>query len=337
MASAVSAISPLDISQSAPENPKSFSCCGCGAVRRCFSYISELYNRLVDPVNAATDMTQIVTNLTNARVFNVFLSLFQNATNATEERWIHYDSVMKVVRTAKILAIVTVPFALYSIFREAWSVCVGNSRLEASLRLAEGLSWLCQSLATALNGVQMMEIAVLQAVEWVFSLSVAAVFFSAATIILSCMQLAEGKEFLRKLNNTATSENERVKDLQEDSYAKQYDVQKYLEKHKNHIGKSIKIWTKITKVLSGGDIDFKGVINSLEERVKAKNFAHKLAIVSSVVSFIGMALLFSPILMPFGYGLLALASGVAVFQFVWDRRAQRRLENELEVLVPSEQ
>ncbi len=314
----------------AQEQPTSV-CCAC--VRQRFanlaasfnqSSVGRICNRYIYPYTAIIfNMIRMVINLSNARIFNIFLNLFRNAATATQERWVRSDLMLRIVRYTKTLAVLSIPFALFTICKEIYNCIVEPRKYEAVLRLLEAFAWLSDSMATFLNGLQMLGTLAIQATNWVFALSLLAAFLSLATIALNIKNLYHVRRLQHLMSN---GENPAVilDNLLMKSDArlnKAFDVNARRLRH------------QLVEVhQQSGQIQQRAV-EALKMRIKIKNFCHKLAIVSSVIALIGMSLFFIPLAGP-GYGMLAVAAGISAVKSLYERQAVRRLNIALGGLVP---
>jgi hypothetical protein len=89
---------------------------------------------------------------------------------------------------------------------------------------------------------------------------------------------------------------------------------------------------QILQIIRKGSLQDKAILHEeLKERVKQKIDLHKLAILSAVVGFIGVMVLFFPIIGPtvLGVGLIACAALISLIKYVEEKQSIKRLENVL--------
>lgn len=292
-------------------------------IRQCFAYLSHTFNqsrinrfcqRCIYPYTSlVTNAIQVVVNLSNARIFNIFINIFQNTTTAIEERWIRSTLMLKIVRSTKILALTTLPFALFVIGKEICSCFTAPSKMDAIFRLLEGVTWLSDSLAASLNGLQIL--GVFQAVNWIFSLSLSSTLLSIALIILRGKELYSSQKMQFLMENS----NNLLEDLLSyDNYAlnKIFDVD------------AQKLRATLLNVQQQAENIQQQMIETLKNRIRIKNFCHRLAIISSLITLIGMAILFIPLISP-GYGLLAVAATVSFIKVLYEKKSTNYLNKVL--------
>lgn len=299
----------------------------------CESCVGTLYRRAVDYIPLASGIYYLVSSVANMRAFSGLLHLFEHASAAAGDSWMQHGVIQKLVHYAKILAAVSIPFALYSVGCEIINLFDDYDRLGAVLRLTEGLAWLGDCTATFTTGLHMIGAAAASAASWAFSFYVAGTFLSIATTILNSRSLYQGEEFLSRM------ESEPAQQIWEELKAKSpRDLTNLFDAKGSRIEKTIKaVEEQMAKCDPEEQRDLLDrTFTVMKERIRTKGWANRFAIVSSIVSCIGMIIfLFTPIA-PLAYGLLALSAAISIVKFFYERNAIADFEESMKTLIPTE-
>lgn len=288
------------------------------------SCIGKFYQRCVTYTPLVTDLTGVIVNIANAKTFSFLLNFLFDTTAASGDSWKGQEWLVRAVREVKVLAAVTIPVALYSLGRDSFELINGTEKVDATLRVAENLSWLGDSTSTFISGLEVTgAIAEGTSALTFFPISVASACLATATITLNGRRLYQSRQLIKEMDLQA-SDNEVLTLLNnKDEY--------FLQKSFNVEGDKLKetlqdIQGLAAKKLASGDAKssqetLQKTVDGLKERIRTKNWSHGLAILSSVVTLIGMAiLLFSP-LGPIAYAILAVAALVSVAKFLYERKS----------------
>lgn len=323
-----SLIPPESPSHAASPNVSSVSC-------SCFSNLSSsinnscvgrFYRRCVAYTPLVTDLTGVIVNIANAKTLSFLLNFVFDTTAASGGSWKGQEWLFKAVRDVKVLAAVTIPVALYSLGRDTYELVRGTEQVDAGLRVAENLSWLGDSTSTFISGLESTgAIHNGIAATTFFPISIASGCLATATIALNGRRLYQSRQLLKEMD-AEPGDNEVLTLLtSKDEY--------FLQKSFNVEGEKLKetlqeIQGLAAKKLANGDAKasqntLKTTVDSLKERIRTKNWSHRLSILSSIVTLVGMGiLLFSPF-GPIAYGLMAVAALVSVAKFLYERKSMR--------------
>lgn len=205
MAAATLVTTPLpDPSLGFPEHPAQSSSC-IDRISQYFNKVNEefqkttigqLYSVYAPYQPLVAHAWNCVSYTVNARIFNVLLNLFWRTTTATGDGWQKYDHLFQAVCVCKIVAIVSVPFALYSATRNTYELVHGTEKLDAGLRLCEDISWICDSLTTFVTGLEMAGAAMAEtAARVVFGLSAVSAIFAVGSLVLNGKHWTQNSEY----------------------------------------------------------------------------------------------------------------------------------------------
>lgn len=343
---AIPNVNPLD--NGTPPNPAAPAAAPLAAsgfssaISNCFSNLAQsiqnscigrFYQRCVSYSPLVSDLTGVIVNIANAKTFSYMLNFVFDTTAASSSQWKGQEWALKAIRDAKLLAAVTIPVALYSVIRDGYEVALGTEKIDASLRVAENLSWLGDSTATVISGLEVTGAIPEGAVAATFfPISIASGCLATATIALNARRLYQNQQLLKEMNAQGSDDQVLTLLTSKDEY--------FLNKNFNVEGGKLKttlqeIQTLAQNKLSGGDAHasqgvLQQTVRSLKERISTKNWSHALSILSSTVTLIGMSILLFTPLSPVAYSLMAAAALVSVIKFLYERRALKHFATTLE-------
>lgn len=316
-----------------PPTPPAHPTSCCQRVYECFQRIRHNFDnsRLGRLVYHGINLSPLISNactcvssIVNGQYFNILVNLMWNANTASEAAWKRYEWAFKLIRGAKVFAITAVPFALLTAGKAAYEIVATNEKIDAMLRMIESLGWTGDCASYFVNGLFDLDLVSRNAMTVAFSFSVASAFLSTATLALNAKHLYHGNKLLETIERTGGNY---VGVLQHLNLKSDYEIRR-------HFGVAgHKFREKILPIIQNAENNagiVQTTVDHLKDRIKDKNFSHKLAIASAAVTCIGMLiLLFTPIF-PLAYGLLALAAAVAVYNFFIERRSVNKLKHELQ-------
>lgn len=228
-------------------------------------------------------------------------------------------------------ALASVPFALMEAgknFRAAVAAPEASQRLDAALNGIGALSWAGDSLATSGFGAQ--SLGWLQDVStWTTPLAIVSTGLSAVTLVTESLSWKEGNALLRELNHPdgVQPQEERYSAVALTNLLNKSDY--ILNKHFRV--DAAKLREQITSIAEAVTTHPKenitkatSVLNGLKDRIKAKNFSNKLAILAAIVGLIGGAILLFTPLGTLGLAIMTVGYLVSIIKFGYEYRASRR-------------
>ena len=229
--------------------------------------------------------------------------------------------MLQAMRSAKICAIASVPFAIYNTSRGVYDMATTPEKVDGLLRMIEGLGWLGESSSTFVNGLHMIGAVSINAISLGFAFSVTGAFLSSATLVLNAKHLHHGRRLSEELHKLGDDHEGVLKALESKT-----DYQ--LHRHFGVAGDKIR--TKVQQVLANrqDEAAVKSTVDSLKGRIRSRNFSHALAIVSAAVTIIAMSILLFTPLSTLAYGLLAAAAVVGIIKYFYEHRAVNRLKRD---------
>lgn len=289
------------------------------ASRNCCSRLSDVSRYVTECIDYYAD--PVVNGASSAAYASV--ALLQPLVSAAGNTASGADSSSSIlVGSGKIAAAVAIPFAIYGIIQEGRQMFSGKHKIDSAFRMVQNVAWLADSTGTFVRGLCQVGAVGQQAMQVAFGFTVAGAALSVATIALHAKAIYQSNQFLEKLNKK--SEKEAIDHaLAQSAYRK--------EKYFNFDATT---YNQLTLISANANTEIQGEAKThLINRVKESNFGRKLAILSAVVSLVAMAvLLFTPAA-PIGFFLLAVASGILLAKFFYERRSVKHFSTKIQELV----
>jgi hypothetical protein len=324
----------LDLSPITIESPPDLNSC-CDRIKKCFAAISVWFQLSVVGTIVRkysyfrTLWWELYNFLASAANLKSFDTVFVVVGNSAQEIWQRISLLDKLVRIVKVLSVVSIPFAILGIVWEVKELINGPDCISSFLRIIENFAWLSESAATFVTGLHMLGTAIQATAMWAYTLYVANTFLSIATIILNCRSLQKDRRFLENLEvaEDAGKGWEYIKTSIKKNGLAFFDVNMtrfnfLINRIDKHIGLLDKSPNDQKKLVGKA-------ITILRERIKAKDVCHKMIIVSSLVTCLGMViLLFTPVF-PLAYAMLVLSALIGIVRFFRNRESVQKMDQAL--------
>jgi len=218
---------------------------------------------------------------------------------------------------------ISIPFALRSIWKSTKGLVTGKNKVDSALRKMEGWAWLIDSTDTLFNGLHLSG----AAVKLVASASVASSFLGLATIALSAKHITESNQLLNSFKRCTDRDV-----FVQIGTMKNRNLTKYFNVNAQDLTKAL---AQIAERLSS-DIPerekvkiYDGANKILKNRIKDKNFSHKLTILSSTIAFVAMLVLTFTPLAPLAYLCLTIAAVITLAKVIREYRASSKFFSDL--------
>lgn len=306
----------------------------------------KLYHWCVEYFPLASNLTSAVVYAFNAQAFSALLNVIFRTIASGSEGWKNHTWVVLAIQNVKLLAAVSLPFAIYSVMYNGWLVLFGKEKIDAALTAIEGLGWLADSAATFIAGLDVAGV-LHNTVTTALSFSLVGVALSTATIALNVRRLWQSHSMKKEIkactdkagNEDAAAQLKLLASSKDNYYLdKNFNTGKLgpeltlkdaLEKIEYFCEKAVGKQGE-SKVQETGKQIQQETMNCLRGRIRTKEWSHQLAIVSSVITAIGMLVF---LLSPFSvaaYGLLAVAAVISVGSFIYERKCIRTFQTAIE-------
>lgn len=259
----------------------------------------------------------------NARIFDAFFTMLSKLPVAAGSAASN-PLVSKVVEVAKLIPIISVPFAIHKIAKESKRLSNKAEKIDVSLRLIEGLAWLGDSVGVLLTGLNVTtEVAsTIVAVAWHFSAASSVLWL--ATLFLNAKHIKNSNAFKAEMNEKKLF-SDRIRDVED---LNDYQIKRYFGVK----GKDLR--PLLTRIQANSKVNSNlglRTSNELISRITNKNFSRKLVILSCIVNFIAMALILFTLATPVGYALLAIGAAAALIKAVYERRSASNFMKQMKV------
>jgi len=233
----------------------------------------------------------------------------------------------KITTCMEFIPGISIPFALRAIWKATKGLVKGKNKVDSALRKMEGWAWLIDSTYTLFNGLHLSGAVGLTAVKIAASASVASSFLWLATIALSVKHIKESNQLLNSFKK-CTDRNVFV----QIGTMKNRDLTKYFNVNAQALtGALAKIATKLSSDIPEGEKVkiYDGANKILKNRIKDKNFSHKLTILSSTITFVAMLVLAFTPLAPLAYLFLTVSAVITLAKVIREYRASSKFFNDL--------
>jgi hypothetical protein len=236
--------------------------------------------------------------------------------------------------------ILTMPLAIASIIEESLNIRDEtrkkrpNEVVDAGLRMLLTFSALGDNVASMTNGLSMAGIT--PAIAWATPLAIVSACFSTVIVVINWRAMKQSEKLLAMLEKTGKRDSlEALKALEEELLdSTNRDGELFANKQFGIINYE-KYSAQIVQIIrKGTDRSKAALLGELQDRVKQKIDLHKLAILSAVIGFIGVMILFFPVIGPvvLGVGLIACAALISLIRYVEEKQSIKRLENVIDRL-----
>lgn len=302
---------------------------------RGYRVCTKSYNLCVEYYPLASNLARAIRYVANVQA-TVFLNFMFRTVATSSKSWNQHVWVVKVVRNSKLFAAASLPFALYRVGYSGWKVIRGTEKFDFALKAIEGLSCLGDSISTFIAGLDVAGV-LHRTATLTLSISLISVVLATATIALNIRRLRQGQAAVREIQTcgqaaVAAGESPAAAVVKMLAAKDEY----YLEKNFNVDGRklhdTLQVVAKSAKATNNEDAQNKTVsdkvlrdtIQNLKMRIKTKKWSHRLAILSSVISVIGMSvILLVPPLAVVAYSLLAAAAIISTISILYETKSIR--------------
>lgn len=188
------------------------------------------------------------------------------------------------------------------------------------------------AVASTANGLAMS--GVIHAVTWASPLAIASACASSIIIVVNLRAMKRSNELLTLLEGGYSLQGKDMFRALEDELtdSKKKDGHYFLKKHFGIINYE-KYSAQVLHVIRSGTANSKvALIESFKDRLRDKIACHKLAILSAIVGFIGIAILFFPVLGPalLAIGLLTCAALISFIRYIDEMKSIHTLQDRID-------
>lgn len=293
----------------------------CGAIRRCFenlsssfhrSYLGLFYRKCLPYSSLIRHSANLVSNVACTDLFNVIVRKMGKPHPGSLGN--DYQLLSKVIQNAKILKVVSIPFALTGIGVEICKAVQNRDKTEPLLRIAKNLGWLGDSVAAFVGGLHAAGAVVANVSAWTLSFYGAGAFLSLASCPLAAWGLRQSCALGDEIRNIAGSKGS--EGVIQHLLAKD---NRFLRKHFRVEGKKLRC--ALQKIPAE---KAELTVAALQKRIQVRQWSHRLTVISSVITWLGMMILIFTPLFAFAYALMAVASIISISKFIYDRKSKAR-------------
>ncbi len=327
------------------------------------SFLSKLSIKAFSPISSLKKIKKAchkgkqVINEATVGVSDKTLTGTRSVVSIIEEHFHHSNFVSKGIQASRILVLLAVPFALHNMYLGIKDLRFGNKseKIDAALSMISEVGAIGDCTATFAEGLVIMDQISHHAAVWTGPLIGASAALSAAAILAQAKGCWESHRFLKVLEKHKIA---KTKKETPEAYQKTFEFllsqdKSVLKKHFKVGGNKLKqkiedIWTKENEKLQSQEpkevekaqSKLSETLKLLKNRINVKKFSHALAITSAIICIIATAvILCSPlapvaIMIPLGYGLLALSSTGSIGKFAFDMAMKRRFKKAFGLIAP---
>lgn len=302
------------------------------------SCFGKLYQRFIPLIPLISDSCHLVSNTVSTGIFDF---IFNPTSTSPASVNIKSSFFSQMVSIGKVLAVVSVPLAIYNIVNEISNAIRNIEVIESLLRMGEQCSWVGEAMANFLHGLYFLNAVGDQALSWIFAFNVANAVFSLSSLILHTRHLYFSRQFIRDINAKIDNEDW-IRALE--FIASKEDL--FLQ-HQFLVGKDDQVvpkvkmlFLRVTRNPERRETNLataKTVVELLSGRVSQNQFSRCLAILSALITCVGLTmLLFTPFFIA-SYSLLAIAPGILVGRFFMDFIKRKRFLAAIEELIANKE
>lgn len=327
------------------------------AVGRAGNAVRELSDAVSSDENSATvaiatGAVSVASFTVNARAVDVVLSLFFQSSKAASDSGSTsmLSQAITSLKCTKVAAVALVPIAFGCAVNEARHLITSKHRIDSGLKMMDYLAWTVETTSMSLSGFDMLGV-VSDSVGQIAGTAMIGAWGVSAVMVgaLNAKILIQSRRFLAELDKKDNAGViNAVIELDDYKLNKHFNMnagrlRAALERVQDFISSARELNkldakdTKKVKKLKKRSLKTANRVERrlaalLKRRITQKNFCNKLAIVSSIITIIAVAiLLFSP-LAPVGFAALAISSAILLYRNFYDRRRIREFNRILEKL-----
>jgi len=288
--------------------------------------------------------TELIVPLQTA--LNLFTNLIGSSVGRSESSATS-TRMTNLIGNTKLLIGVSIPCALVTMAQCIRNFTVAkchDEKVNTAFEVVECVGWLGDSTASFFRGLVTNGYAVSAVSSVILPLAVASAILSSVTVIKNAKNWAKSAQLLSNIENAQ-------KVIREDGRSAAQDILTAISKTtdfklKYHFkvaddGSSIretigKVVTVSKEILLRDPSKIKVVDSNLDrflvvlkDRIVAKNFSHKLAMLSMAMSLVGLAILICTVTAPVGFALLAVGSAISLSRFLYDQKKHDQFASEL--------
>jgi hypothetical protein len=296
------------------------------------SYRARLYRVWVENYSYVSNVARVIGLVATVKA-SVFLNFIYRALATTSLTWNQHVWIVKVVKNIKLLSVISLPFALYSVLSSGWKVISSKEKIDSALNAIEGLSWLGDSASTFIAGLDVVGL-LERTAKLTSALSLLSVVLASATIFINIRRIRQGQEAIQEMN-AAVGDGESnvaavVKMMSEKD---KYYLEKVFGVNSSRLQRTLLTINQNAKNADGhvGEQALVNTVDSLKKRIISKKLSHQLTIVSTAIALIGMSiLLLNPLLAVAAYYILTASGAVAALNFFYERRSTKLFQSLLQ-------
>ena len=292
-----------------------------------------LYRVWVENYTYVSNVARVIGLVATVKT-SVFLNFSYRALSNTSLTWNQHVWIVKIAKNIKLLSVISLPFALYSVFSSSWRMINGNEKIDSALNAIEGLSWLGDSSSTFIAGLDVIGL-LERTTKLTLALSLLSVTLASATIFINIRRLRQGQAVIQEINAAVNEGESNVAAAirlmaEKDNYCLEKNFSVNPIKLKRTLAT---IYNSIKEITENevGEKKLAATIDCLKKRIMSKKLSYQLTIVSTAITLIGMTIiLLSPPLAAVAYCLLTASGAVATFNFIYERRMTKLFQSRLQ-------
>lgn len=255
------------------------------------------------------------------------------------------------INLLKLTPVLSIPFSCYYAAQEISTLSSAGkgsqksekeTKIDCSLRFSQYVEQIGDSVVTLLNSLQTIGWVAKSILLVTKTLSGVGTLLCLATAALNARQLSQGKAILAQMKRASSEMGDTKKGhVQALESLLKKEVRLIEDNLAVADGKSVK--DRVTKIIQvagkatyGADRasdTLQRTYNLITKRIEQKNFSNKLAILSSVVTFVAKAILLLSPIAPLGYGLFAVAGIITLIKAIKEYREVACFKNNLENVI----
>ncbi|MBA3957663.1 MAG: hypothetical protein H0X51_04610 [Parachlamydiaceae bacterium] len=284
-----------------------------------------------------------------AHVFDAFLKMLRVLPKTTGGAVERYDWLFKAVKLLQFVPLISGICALRLIRKETKDLVSGmqgreetapDNRSEVGLRIGEGVAALADAVASVFSTLKFTGLATQTALTIGSSFSFAGTFLWLASVVLHVKQLRGDKQHWKSIQDILGKNPQKPNydaALTKMQQCKMYQLSQHYGVDGEILMHQIEGIQRVNFTRSDEENArvSKALFGALEERIVDKNVSHKLAIVSSVITFIGMLVFLCTPFASLAYAAIAIGVMFSFAKTKYDNKSIARLETKVKLIAPA--
>ena len=297
------------------------------------TYRTRLYRVWVENYSHVSNVARVIGLVATVKT-SVFLNFIYRALATTSLTWNQHVWIVKVAKNIKLLSVISLPFAFYSVLSSGWKVVNGKEKIDSALSAIEGLSWLGDSTSTFIAGLDVVGL-LDHTSKLTSTLSFLSVVLASATIFINIRRIKQGQEATQEINEAADAGSSPaaagIKIMREKD---RYYLDKIFGVNPTSLQRTLLAIHQSAIRNADGRVGEQALVNTVDcltKRIISKKLSHQLTVVSTAITLVGMTIiLLNPPLAVAAYCLLSASGAVATFNFFYERRSIKLFQSRLQ-------